>query len=182
MGERGVASPGVMTVAATTAVALLAASALLWSPAEPTPAASGVGPVGTATALGHAGAVGSEEAAGPAAGPAAARFAFQEAQELPEGVTPEMVDRGREIFRRGGFCYTCHGEDATGLPHIGTDLTDGEWIHSEGTYEELVETIRSGVRADRSTTGVPMPPRGGARLTDEQVRAVAAYVWTLSAR
>jgi hypothetical protein len=25
-----------------------------------------------------------------------------------------------------------------------------------------------------------MPPRGGANLKDEQVRAVAAYVWSLS--
>jgi hypothetical protein len=25
-----------------------------------------------------------------------------------------------------------------------------------------------------------MPPRGGAALTDAQVRAVAAYVWSLS--
>jgi len=27
-----------------------------------------------------------------------------------------------------------------------------------------------------------MPPKGGAQLTDEQVSAVAAYVWALSHR
>jgi hypothetical protein len=29
-------------------------------------------------------------------------------------------------------------------------------------------------------SGVPMPPRGGAPLSDSDVNAVAAYVWAIS--
>jgi len=36
--------------------------------------------------------------------------------------------------------------------------------------------ITAGVDADHSTSGQVMPPRGGSRLTDAQVRQVAAYV------
>ena len=28
--------------------------------------------------------------------------------------------------------------------------------------------------------GAIMPPKGGSAITDDQVKAVAAYVWTLS--
>lgn len=108
---------------------------------------------------------------GPAAG---------DAQELPEGVTPEMVKQGRQLFRGDAFCYTCHGRDGSGMSGAGGDLTDREWRHGEGSYEGIVERIRQGVRANASSTGVPMPPGGGARLSPEQLRAVAAYVWTLS--
>lgn len=103
-------------------------------------------------------------------------------QELPPGVTGEMVARGQEIYGGSGFCYTCHGADGQGVPQLGSDLGDDEWLHTDGSYEGIVERIRSGVTAEASAEGVPMPPRGGGRLSDEQVRAVAAYVWVLSRR
>lgn len=101
-------------------------------------------------------------------------------QELPEGVTAEMVSRGQELFRAAGFCYTCHGQDGRGVSQLGADLGDDEWTHGDGSYQSIVQRIRDGITAEASTVGVPMPPRGGARLSDEEVRAVAAYVWTLS--
>lgn len=101
-------------------------------------------------------------------------------QELPSGVTPEMVQEGERIFVGSGFCHNCHGRNGRGLPQLGSDLTDGGWQHNDGSYEGLVERIGAGVPAERSGSGVPMPPAGGARLTPEQIRAVAAYVWTLS--
>lgn len=103
-----------------------------------------------------------------------------DAQERPAGVTPEMVRQGREVFTGDGFCYTCHGSEGRGMPGLGSDLADGEWVHTDGSFEELVSRIRQGVPANSATTGVPMPPRGGAALSEEQIRAVAAYVWTLS--
>lgn len=102
------------------------------------------------------------------------------AQELPEGVTSRMVAEGEAIFHGVGFCYACHGEGGTGMAQLGADLTDGEWTHTDGSYQGLVERIGRGVRAEESASGVPMPPRGGGRLTDDQLRAVAAYVWALS--
>lgn len=102
------------------------------------------------------------------------------AQQLPDGVTRETVDQGQRLYRGDGFCYNCHGRDGEGIPDIGSDLTDDDWRHVDGSLEGLVRMIRDGVSAEESSTGIPMPPRGGARLSPEQIRAVAAYVWTLS--
>ena len=102
------------------------------------------------------------------------------AQQLPEGATSEMVREGRELFTGDGFCYTCHGRDGRGVPNLGADLTDRDWTHTDGTFDGLVARIRKGVSAEESPSGVPMPPAGGANLTPQQIRAVAAYVWSLS--
>ena len=101
-------------------------------------------------------------------------------QELPEGVTMAMVEQGDQIFHGAGICATCHGADGAGLPNLGGNLTDADWTHSDGSYGAIVETIMNGVSAEESTVGVPMPPKGGTNISDEQVRAAAAYVWTLS--
>ncbi|MFQ5690451.1 MAG: c-type cytochrome [Gemmatimonadota bacterium] len=103
-------------------------------------------------------------------------------QELPDGVTAAWVARGDTVFHGAGFCFTCHGADAKGIPGLGSDLTDARWRHGDGSYGALRTVIAAGVPAERSGSGVPMPPRGGARLTDAQVGAVAAYVWVLSHR
>lgn len=98
---------------------------------------------------------------------------------LPEGVTAEMIAQGGAVFRDQGLCFTCHGQDATGGP-LAPDLTDTEWLNvTEGTYEEITQVVRTGVPQPREHAA-PMPPMGGASLTDEQVQAVAAYVWSLS--
>ncbi|MEE9207600.1 MAG: cytochrome c [Gemmatimonadota bacterium] len=102
------------------------------------------------------------------------------AQELPEGVTPAMVDEGKAIFEGAGICSSCHGPAGAGVPNLGADLTDDEWTHIDGSYEEIVANVMNGVTAEASTSGVPMPPKGGTNITDDQVKAVSAYVWTLS--
>lgn len=101
---------------------------------------------------------------------------------LPEGVTPEMVAQGRQIFEGQGICFTCHNMDAKGGP-LAPDLTDGEWLWidpAQGDVLTQVETlIRTGV-AQPKQYPAPMPPMGGAQLNDEQIRDVAAYVVSLS--
>lgn len=97
---------------------------------------------------------------------------------LPEGVTPSMVNAGKDLFGGRGLCLTCHGPDAKG--GLGPDLTDTEWLHGEGRFTEIVARILLGVPDEDSITGQSMPPKGGSTLTDQEVRAVAAYVWTLS--
>ena len=99
------------------------------------------------------------------------------AQELPEGATTEMVAAGEAIFKGPGTCFACHGMDAKGIPNLGADLTDDEWTHADGTYESIIATINSGAQG---ASGAVMPPKGGPNLTDDQVKAVAAYVWSLS--
>lgn len=112
------------------------------------------------------------EEAAPAPGEAMA------ATDLPEGVTPEMVAAGEEVFMGDGICYTCHMEGGVGGP-LAPNLTDDEWINIEGTYESIVQNVINGVPEPKEHPGI-MLPRGGTNITDEQVRAVSAYVWTLS--
>ncbi|MFQ6045257.1 MAG: c-type cytochrome [Gemmatimonadales bacterium] len=101
------------------------------------------------------------------------------AQELPEGVTEAMIKEGATLFSGAGICAACHGPDAKGIPNLGGDLTDQEWVHSDGSFEGIVKSILEGVSADKSTTGTVMPPKGGSQLNESQVKAVAAYVWSL---
>ncbi len=101
-------------------------------------------------------------------------------QELPEGVTAAMIEEGEAIYAGAGICMSCHGATGEGIPNLGANLTDDEWLHTDGSYESIVENIMKGVTSQESSSGVPMPAKGGAAITDDQVKAVAAYVWTLS--
>jgi cbb3-type cytochrome c oxidase subunit III len=102
------------------------------------------------------------------------------AQTLPEGVTPPMIETGAKLFRGQGLCAACHGPDGKGV--VGPNLTDTLWLHGTGGYEEIIRLITDGVPQDRAKSGTMMPPRGGSRLSDAEVKAVAAYVWSLSRR
>lgn len=101
-------------------------------------------------------------------------------QELPQGVTMAMVTEGKTVYEGVGICSSCHGPAGQGVPNLGANLADDEWVHSEGDFEGIVATIMNGVTADASTSGIPMPAKAGTSITDAQVRAAAAYVWTLS--
>lgn len=108
---------------------------------------------------------------------AGASVAAQQADSLPPGVTPAMVAQGKKLFGGEGLCIACHGPDARGA--IGPNLTDATWLHGKGSFEEIVTRIVEGVPAPISKSGIVMPPKGGSKLKDEQVKAVAAYVWSL---
>lgn len=100
------------------------------------------------------------------------------AQALPEGVTQATVDKGKEIYAKQGLCYACHGQEGKGL--VGPNLADDVWLHSKGTFEEIVAQVTVGVPKEQSKSGVPMPPKGGSSISDDEVKAVAAYVYSLS--
>ena len=92
-----------------------------------------------------------------------------------------MIERGAGIFLGDGNCHVCHAEDAQGARGVGADLTDDEWWNSDGSWRGIVETIENGVPSEDSHNewGAMMPVRGGTDIDDEEVRAVAAYVWAL---
>jgi mono/diheme cytochrome c family protein len=98
--------------------------------------------------------------------------------ELPEGVTAAMVAEGETIFTGEGLCFTCHMQGGVGGP-LAPDLTDDTWTNIDGSYESIVQNVIAGVLEPKEFVS-PMLPRGGSSISDEQVRAVAAYVWTLS--
>ncbi len=111
-------------------------------------------------------------AAAPATAPAMAMT------DLPEGVTPEMIAEGKTIFEGPGLCSSCHGLDAKGTA-LAPNLTDEEWLHLTGRkYDEIVNLVMTGVPQPTQHPS-PMPPKGGSSITDDQVKAVAAYVWSL---
>ena len=102
------------------------------------------------------------------------------AQPLPAGVTADMIAKGKELFQGAGLCMACHGMDGKGS--VGPDLSDTLWLHHKGSYEEITAQVIKGIPEDQSKSGAVMPPRGGSALSDAEIRAVAAYVWSLSRR
>jgi mono/diheme cytochrome c family protein len=98
--------------------------------------------------------------------------------QAPAGVTPAAIAQGDSIFHSKGNCYACHGANAQGA--VGPNLTDAEWLHSDGSYDAIVKQITTGVPQAESKSGIPMPPKGGSSITDDEVKAVAAYVYSLS--
>ncbi|HXT15273.1 MAG TPA: c-type cytochrome [Gemmatimonadaceae bacterium] len=103
---------------------------------------------------------------------------------LPNGVTALMVAEGDSLFHVRN-CKNCHGADAHGAAN-GPNLTTGNFMHSDGSYNGILGTITSGVPVAEikdPAHRIAMPARGGTRptpLTDDQLRALAAYVYSLN--
>jgi cbb3-type cytochrome c oxidase subunit III len=98
--------------------------------------------------------------------------------QAPAAVTPAAIAEGDSIFHSKGNCYACHGTNAQGA--VGPNLTDAEWIHSDGSYDAIVKQVTTGVPQAESKSGIAMPPKGGSTISDDEVKAVAAYVYSLS--
>ena len=112
----------------------------------------------------------------PAAGPPS----LVADSELGKNITPQMIALGDSIFHgvvAGGTCHTCHGADAKGTT-LAPNLSDTVWLNGDGTYQFIVRTVTTGVPAPKKHPDA-MPPMGGAKLTSDQIRAVAAYVYSL---
>jgi glucose/arabinose dehydrogenase/mono/diheme cytochrome c family protein len=100
---------------------------------------------------------------------------------VPEGATREMVVQGERVYRGqvgGAACTGCHGDSGQGTP-LGPALTGKKWLWSDGSVAGIKKAIVDGVSQPKQYRS-PMPPKGGAQLTSDQLSAVAAYVWSLS--
>jgi glucose/arabinose dehydrogenase len=100
---------------------------------------------------------------------------------LPPGATAEQVALGERIFHgavANGTCAGCHGSDGRGSP-VGADLTHSPWLWSDGSLQGITGTIGQGVPKPKQVGGA-MPPMGGTQLTADELKAVAAYVYTIS--
>jgi mono/diheme cytochrome c family protein len=91
-----------------------------------------------------------------------------------------LVDQGRRIFDGAGNCFACHGPTATGT-QVAPNLTDEGWLNIDGSYGAIIALIRSGVPHPKQYPA-PMPPLGGAQLSNDQLCAIAAYVYSLQRR
>ncbi len=91
-----------------------------------------------------------------------------------------MIQTGKLVYFGAPSCVTCHGAKGKGTEG-GPDLTDETWLHGDGSYEAIVRLVTHGVAKDRSKSGEEMPSRGWAHsASDDEIRAVAAFVWSLS--
>ena len=96
------------------------------------------------------------------------------------GPIGQEVALGDRIFHgeaANGTCSGCHGSDAAGTS-VGPSLSNGVWVWGDGSLPAITKIITTGVPRPRNYTGV-MPPKGGAELSDQDVAAVAAYVWAV---
>lgn len=100
---------------------------------------------------------------------------------IPPGSSAEQVALGKKVFEGevgGATCAGCHGADGIGSP-VGAVLNTSSWLWSDGSLEGITKVIRTGVEEPKQHAGA-MPPMGGVDLSDDNVKAVAAYVWSLS--
>jgi glucose/arabinose dehydrogenase/cytochrome c5 len=105
----------------------------------------------------------------------------QAARPLPAGVDAAQIALGRRLYSgeiAGAPCAGCHGADGEGTP-VGPDLVDSQWLWGKGELADIRRSIVEGVPHPKRFPS-PMPPRGGATLTDPQVDAIAAYLWSAS--
>jgi mono/diheme cytochrome c family protein len=115
---------------------------------------------------------------GTTATPAAAN----RAPAMPAGVTPASIAEGKTLFEaQANNCSRCHGPDGKGGTR-GPNIVDSVWVQIDGSYPEIVRIINEGVPQAKikGTYQFPMAPKGRATLTDAQVGAIAAYLWSSS--
>ena len=119
---------------------------------------------------------GARAGGGGAAGKAGARAdSAAPPGTMPQGVSAEQGARGRQVYAT--TCIVCHGEDGRGN-QLGPSIADGEWRNVPGgSYEEVVTLVRQGVPQPEEFE-VPMPGYAGL-LSEDEIRAVAAYAWSL---
>lgn len=98
--------------------------------------------------------------------------------ELPQGFTQEDFLAGQEVYSGAGLCFSCHAPNGRG-GFLGPDLTDKEWVHIDGSIDQIAGIIAGGVGTPVGFPE-PMPAMGGSELGDTAIRSLALYVWTLS--
>ena len=101
----------------------------------------------------------------------------------PTLVTTANVALGDSLFNNGA-CQRCHGKGGIGATNAPA-LDGKKWLQLKtGSYDEIVTIVTEGVpqaAIKDASHRFAMRPRGGnMNLTDPQVQAVAAYVWTLT--
>lgn len=104
--------------------------------------------------------------------------------QTPSQATPTraQIALGDSVFQGrvgGALCYVCHGPAGKGVTGLGPNLTDAEWVNGDGSMPFIEKVVTDGVPKPKKLPS-PMPPKGGGQLNESQVKAVAAYVYSLS--
>jgi mono/diheme cytochrome c family protein len=95
-------------------------------------------------------------------------------------VSATLIQTGKEIYLRDGFCNTCHQPNGKGLAASGfPPLTESKWVI--GNQDRLIKIVLKGIYGPIVVNGkkypgqVPMTPYGGL-LNDKEVAAVLTYI------
>ncbi len=101
----------------------------------------------------------------------------------PEPLETETAgSEGQEQFTQ--ICAACHGPDGAGLPNLGKDLIESEFVGGL-TDEQLLDYIKTGRGVDDplNTTGVAMPPNGGRPdMSDDELFSIIAYMRVINTK
>lgn len=86
------------------------------------------------------------------------------------------IVHGSTLF--GATCSACHGKDAKGLPNLGKNLRESEFVRKLDDDALLAFVKRGRDPGDPlNTTKVGMPPKGGnPALSDDDLLDIIAYV------
>ena len=95
---------------------------------------------------------------------------------VPPGATAAQVARGMTVFK-SNTCAGCHGPDAAGAA-IGPPLNTGAPLWTDGSLGQISDVIAKGVPQPKQYRS-PMPPMGGASLSNDDLAAVSAYIWAV---
>jgi mono/diheme cytochrome c family protein len=102
----------------------------------------------------------------------------QTAGSVPQGATAADVTAGQTVFSATGNCFTCHGQNGAGTA-LAPALNDNQWLNISGDYASIQQVVNNGVAIPKQFPAA-MPAKGGAPLTEQQVRQVSAYVYSIS--
>ena len=104
----------------------------------------------------------------------------EEVETSLEGNDLELFKRGQRIYRRDGYCATCHQRDGNGLEASGfPPLAGTKW--ATGSEERLIKLTLKGLHGPIEVKGkkypgqVPMTPFEGM-LNDDDIAAVLTYI------
>ncbi len=100
-------------------------------------------------------------------------------EAAPETTSAAVAPDGAALF--SVTCPACHGPQGKGVPGLGKDMTNSEFI--DGLSDpELVEFIKLGRAADDplNTSGIAMPPKGlNVALSDDDLMAIVKFIRSL---
>jgi disulfide bond formation protein DsbB len=100
------------------------------------------------------------------------------AASVPAQTSSSDPAAGQALF---ASCSACHGPAGEGIPGLGKDLTNSEFVAGK-TDDELISFIKDGLDPSDplNITGIAMPPKGGnPALEDEDLYNIVAYIRSL---
>jgi tetratricopeptide (TPR) repeat protein len=102
---------------------------------------------------------------------------------IPPARISALIRAGSGTYN-DGTCIFCHAPGGRGSGRRAPDLSDVEWLHSEGDVNGIMQTIFWGVRKEDIRAVKPRPfqmnPKGGMNITNPDLFALSVYVWSLS--